>query len=1022
MLSLATPTEKNDDNRMCRRKVDSTTTITTSSTGTHGGRPNHSSESRPPPSRSNTQQQGTSRSHLPPVRRSIGTPNTTTATTGITIITTTTTGSKEHRALFWLDRLRHGSSFVSTLPSFRIRRTYHCVLQILIGIMILIALLHNVHLGRYYNNSSSSSFSDTFDKSLEYRALRGPNDATLTVNHLPPIHNESDLFRNILWWNGENSIEQQQIVDSNNQRDMLEATERKKRSSPPKTQSSILPMSLRIPNSTTTAHPIHIPFVNQTHQEWNWAELCQNANLNPHSRVVITNAMVTSRILGPALSLLISKQCHVKSMTVVDPILPNVHSLRIHAMQLYRILYRTIPRFTFLVPMASAGLATVPDPKTRPVEIHATLHWLHNLAPTHIIHLDPMIVTENTTNSILWNDYMTIPAYRRYQIQNSILSMQQILQYSYQKYRKDNHTMLQLLHVVDTTKSNLLAADDRKTSTNTFTNHDPKYVVMVNATRRIHHVLSDFYFSKTDGLIAFHTLNLPTSILESYRANHHTEPLPSISVTIEDAIASILIALQAKPQRTRELVEYEINTTRPQLIHHSMNTTLPLTQRNTPSASMFLLNPDHQYNGRGDMASPIFSSISSDDADHVQSIYGIHLSQFPCASSCRNTLAVTQCAATVFDRVMTVSRTVTGNAQCKFVIYMVDYNVKRSHLYKTKQSIGRSDKLCRLAFVSSQSSVVNQTLNKMIPTWTKDDAAAILQTWNGKLESNGWTLIWLPVQQHNNFEPSMSVSEYALLRMEPSQFFDRSVQKAMYVDNEDIARASDTILLRIMQQMDHPALPIHWIRERRSGMDVVSRFVERPARAARAVAMFLSEPPQEYIPKSYEEFVRRIHNVSSIPETSFTMTPEFLRRLNYYKDVKSYVMQDRYRPDIETSNTISTIYPTFPWQWISMDVLVHDVTMESARHLRCSWYDEYLYWTEAGKTNNTSKILFDVMEELSFAFLVGIQRMKGLIGPNIHDDKSWIPLYERKLPILDLQPLHNNDDDKSEVFLRVMKA
>ena len=225
-----------------------------------------------------------------------------------------------------------------------------------------------------------------------------------------------------------------------------------------------------------------------------------------------------------------------------------------------------------------------------------------------------------------------------------------------------------------------------------------------------------------------------------------------------------------------------------------------------------------------------------------------------------------------------------------------------------------------------------------------------------------------------------------------------------------------------MQQMDHPALPIHWIRERRSGMDVVSRFVERPASAARAVAMFLSEPSQEYIPKSYEEFVRRIHNVSSMSETSFTMTPDFLRRLNYYKDVKSYVMQDRYRPDIETSNTISTIYPTFPWQWISMDVLVHDVRMESARHLRCSWYDEYLYWTEAGKTNNTSTILFDVMEELSFAFLVGIQRMKGLIGPNIHDDKSWIPLYERKLPMLDLQPLHNNDDDKSEVFLRVMKA
>jgi hypothetical protein len=363
---------------------------------------------------------------------------------------------------------------------------------------------------------------------------------------------------------------------------------------------------------------------------------------------------------------------------------------------------------------------------------------------------------------------------------------------------------------------------------------------------------------------------------------------------------------------------------------------------------------------------------------------------------------------------------------------MVDYDINLRQLYQTP-SIGRSKKICRLAFVSSQSIVVHETLNEKVPHWTDNStgtAVSALETWNGKLLSNGWTLIWgVPVHPHNknHWTASMSVAEYAMIRLEPSQLFTSTVQKTMYVENADIARAADITLVRILEQIDRPALPTHWIQERRSGIDVMSRYVERPATAARSVAMFMSEPSKASIPKSYEEYVQRIKHTSSIPDLSFTLTPALFRRLKYYRDVKMYVMQDRYRPDIETSNRISTIYPTFPWQWISMDVLVHDVQMESARQLRCAWYDEYLYWTDSSEGDpdysDSTTIVLDVMEELSFAYLVGIQRLKGLIGPN---EKSWIPLYEMKWnsdssSTVSPQPKPLHDDDGSEVFLRFMK-
>ena len=353
MLSSLSMHAEIDDKNIYRRTVDSKGLLQS------GGRSSHSHEKSQPAqqqhSRSNQQPQHKSRLRCPKYEHAME-------------------PSYKENCKFCVYGSCH-FSLVSIIPSMRIRRTYHCVLQTLIGIVVMIALLHNLHMGnyRYYN----SEFRDSLDSasSFKYRALRIPDVRK------PTIQNETDSFPNIVWWNGEDSIQQQQIIDNNNQHNQIKGIQRKQRCRPPMNQSSLLPV-FTSPKSTKRVQAIYIPLTNQTHNEWNWTELCEKANLNKNSRVLITNSIVTSNI-GPALSLLISKQCQVKSMTNIDPMLPNIHSLRIYAMSLYRRLYRSIPNFKLIVPMASAGLTTIPDQTKHPTESRATLLWLEHLSPTY---------------------------------------------------------------------------------------------------------------------------------------------------------------------------------------------------------------------------------------------------------------------------------------------------------------------------------------------------------------------------------------------------------------------------------------------------------------------------------------------------------------------------------------------------------------------------------------------------------------------------------------------------------------
>jgi len=89
-----------------------------------------------------------------------------------------------------------------------------------------------------------------------------------------------------------------------------------------------------------------------------------------------------------------------------------------------------------------------------------------------------------------------------------------------------------------------------------------------------------------------------------------------------------------------------------------------------------------------------------------------------------------------------------------------------------------------------------------------------------------------------------------------------------------------------------------------------------------------------------------------------------------------------------------------------MGLLAHDFRMEESRRLRCSWYDEYLYW---GSNRNA--------EELSLAYVIGKMRIEGRIAPPLEDDPSWSPFLANKDAY---NPERQLDERSGEIFLRIM--
>ena len=334
--------------------------------------------------------------------------------------------------------------------------------------------------------------------------------------------------------------------------------------------------------------------------------------------------------------------------------------------------------------------------------------------------------------------------------------------------------------------------------------------------------------------------------------------------------------------------------------------------------------------------------------------YGAHPKPLPCASSCQRP---SECTPSVWDAIVPIAQAATFN--CTFVVYLTALDPDQDQLYVPSS---RGDELCRVAFVTESSPLVQDRVRRQV----SDNNLA--QS-NGQVEVDGWTVVWLPTGP-------LSDADYMLPLIDPSQLFHPTVHKAMFVDSAEFAQPSDDALLVIMLSIDRLGHGKGWRKEKRPGTEI-SRFHRIPPEKARHVVLFGGEPQE-----------------------APSMDPLPREQRKYYQQVAHFIQENRYRPQEEIDGTV---YKQFPYQWLSMTFLVHDLRLPRAQTLRCDWFTEATFW--GGNRD---------LEEMSLAFVLARYRIEGSLGPELVDDEGWSPfLVEHGEKV--------SDDQHGHVFFRVMK-
>lgn len=337
----------------------------------------------------------------------------------------------------------------------------------------------------------------------------------------------------------------------------------------------------------------------------------------------------------------------------------------------------------------------------------------------------------------------------------------------------------------------------------------------------------------------------------------------------------------------------------------------------------------------------------------------------PCASQCQATSSLRSCSATVWDHA--IGPGVAATEGCEYVLFMANFSL---HLAEVPEHVP-DPSLCRVFYISRKS--------QLAKTFKVEK--------NGKVSSNEWILVWIDAT-----DKSFSANDSALVRIDPSRLFSQTVRKAMYVNTVAFASAPDVALMNIMTQIDQPAVGEgeRSIRDVRPGTDL-KRWKPLPAEPARRVALFGGAPLPENRPETLPDYKEMMDNAVS------------QRQIAFYLQLAHWVHVNLDRPESEIRGTV---YLKFPFEWTSRYFVVHDLSLEAARELRCNWLQEHWTW-------NAKQSFWDT-EDLSLAFVLGAMKTVGKLGlPNDEADGGWIPFW-------------NGDEEgrfegKDQVYLRLMQ-
>jgi hypothetical protein len=362
---------------------------------------------------------------------------------------------------------------------------------------------------------------------------------------------------------------------------------------------------------------------------------------------------------------------------------------------------------------------------------------------------------------------------------------------------------------------------------------------------------------------------------------------------------------------------------------------------------------------------------------------------FPCSSSCRSNPGAStgkSCLPSVWEALRPISRKAT--AGCTYVVYMV---ILDKDLDEMPEPNSGSDKsMCRVAIVDASSKLVKEQVKSKM-TLSPDRSTP--ESWNGNIETNNWTLLWL------NTTKELSLGDEALLKIDPSRMFADSVKRVLYAEYFDYVKPSDMVLARVIHNVDRRGLPRRRTVEVRHGVSGIRRFVYLEPEPSKRSILFASEPI--VMPKNLNDFVRKVGGAYHFPAS----------QLRFYDQLAHLVQVNDMRPESEIR---STVYSEFPIEWVSTSALIHDLVSLPAQDLRCRWYDEYLYW---GGNRNA--------EEFSLSMILATMRIGGLMGLPVSATVDQPDLDVSWYPVLDASDGSRQtvrvSDERQEVFVRVMR-
>jgi len=372
----------------------------------------------------------------------------------------------------------------------------------------------------------------------------------------------------------------------------------------------------------------------------------------------------------------------------------------------------------------------------------------------------------------------------------------------------------------------------------------------------------------------------------------------------------------------------------------------------------------------------------------------------PCASECS---IKSQCKVSVFDRVRELTRNMTEG--CDAVLYTQSLGLDVEDLQLQSQfEDDMEPAICNLAFVAERSPLVKAVIEKIpdeelkrlgVPASTAFSKK--LERLNGRLLYRGWILIWVERSE------SISTSESSLLKLSPGRMFAADVLYAVFVEeNFSVSPTTDDVRF-LISQMDRGATKQRNIyrmvkkNENSKSKKVKLTLPEQPEKRASVLLSQLKFKLSEKgrIPQdtkiSIMDAVRFMRFEIGLDPTKQKESAEVKLQKDFYRRIPSFINGKDLRDSFEP------LYKYELKHWVRTRWVVHDLTLEESRDLRCDWYREHVQWGND-------------LDQLSFAAIMAKRVLERRLMLSEPDDRS------KQKNLLDLPPDIKAITDNDEWF------